>query len=152
MIYALKCPSCMTVDDYHLGMNDVDAVVICEKCGAEVSRRSCRVYEPTFQIQGDTVPRGCSYDYWDENLGVRVKSKGHRAEEMKRQGLREYAPDPEMKKRRDEARYVREHAPRGDREAAAAIRNLNKEAGSIRRERKIKEVFEKTPAPVINID
>lgn len=152
MIYALKCPSCMTVDDYHLGMNDVDAVVICEKCGAEVSRRSCRVYEPTFQIQGDTVPRGCNYDYWDGNLGVRVRSKAHRAEEMKRQGLREYAPDPEMKKFRDEARYIKSHAPKGDLEASAAAKSLHKQAQTLRTSRQVDRVMNSAKVEIPNID
>lgn len=150
MIYKLQCQECGKSEDYHLAMNDVAAEVPCEKCGAAVSRRLHRVWEPTFQIQGDTVPRGCSYDYWDENLGVRVKSKGHRQDEMKRQGLREYAPDPEMKARRDEARYIRDHAPKNDRDAAAAARKLYKEAGSVRRKKKIEEVFKN--APVVNID
>ena len=136
MIYKLRCPQCNSAEDYNLAMNDVDAEVACEKCGA----------------QGDTVPRGCSYDYWDENLGVRVKSKAHRADEMNRQGLREYAPDPEMKKYRDEARYIRSHAPKDDREVAAAARKLSKEAGSIRRRNNIKAVMAKIPDPVINID
>lgn len=150
MIYKLQCPACSFADEYWMGMHDQDAEVSCEKCGTMVSRKLHRVWEPTFQIQGDTVPRGCSYDYWDENLGVRVKSKGHRQDEMKRQGLREYAPDPEMKARRDEARYIRAHAPKNDRDAAAAARKLYKEAGSIRRQKKIDEVFKN--APVVNID
>ncbi len=100
MIYKLQCPKCEVASEYWLGVHDVDVEVPCEACGAAVSRKLHRVWEPTFQIQGDTVPRGCSYDYWDENLGVRVKSKAHRADEMKRQGLRDYAPDPEMEKKR----------------------------------------------------
>ena len=152
MIYKLRCPQCNSAEDYNLAMNDVDAEVACEKCGAQVFRKYHRIWEATFQIQGDTVPRGCSYDYWDENLGVRVKSKAHRADEMNRQGLREYAPDPEMKKYRDEARYIRSHAPKDDREVAAAARKLSKEAGSIRRRNNIKAVMAKIPDPVINID
>lgn len=152
MIYKLQCPWCAAAEDYNLGMNDTDAVVPCDRCGGDVLRRAHRVWEPTFQIQGDTVPRGCSYDYWDENLGVRVKSKAHRADEMKRQGLRDYAPDPEMKKYRDEARYIRSHAPVGDRDAAAASRNLSKEAGSVRRRKNIEAALAKIPDPVINID
>ena len=84
MIYKLRCPQCNSAEDYNLAMNDVDAEVACEKCGAQVFRKYHRIWEATFQIQGDTVPRGCSYDYWDENLGVRVKSKAHRADEMNR--------------------------------------------------------------------
>ena len=152
MIYKLQCPECGQQDEYHLAMCDSGAVVTCENCSAAVYRSLHRVYEPTFQIQGDTVPRGCAYDYWDENLGVRVKSKAHRADEMKRQGLRDYAPDPEMKKYRDEARYVRSHAPVNDRDAAAAARKLSKEAGSVRRRNNIKAAMAKIPDPVINID
>ncbi len=71
---------------------------------------------------------------------------------MKRQGLRDYAPDPEMKKYRDEARYVKSHASVNDREAAAATRKLSKEAGSVRRRNNIKAAMAKIPDPVINID
>lgn len=152
MIYKLKCPSCLGCDDYNMAMNDVDAVVPCEFCGAEVSRKTCRVWEPTFQIQGDTVPGGCSYDYWDGNLGVRVKGKRHRQDEMKRQGLREYAPDPEMKKYRDEARYVKSHASAADPDARAAVRAINKEAGNVRRRRNIERVFDSIPVPDIKLD
>jgi hypothetical protein len=152
VIYKLRCPNCLEADDYNLAMDDVDAVVPCEFCGMDVSRKTDRVWEPTFQIQGDTVPRGCSYDYWDENLGVRVKSKGHRIDEMKRQGLREYAPDPEMQKYRDEARYIKSHAAANDRDAAAAARKLSKEAGSVRRRNNIKAAMAKIPDPAINID
>ena len=152
MIYKLQCPDCSFTDEHWMGMHDQNAEVACEKCGAVVSRKLHRVWEPTFQIQGDTVPRGCSYDYWDENLGVRVKSKAHREDEMKRQGLREYAPDPEMKKYRDEARYIRSHAPKNDREVAAATRKLSKEAGSVRRRKNIKAAMAAIPDPVINID
>ena len=152
MIYKLRCPTCRKADDYHLAMNDVDAVVPCESCGHEVSRRENRVWEPTFQIQGDTVPGGCSYDYWDGNLGVRVKSKGHRQDEMKRQGLREYAPDPELKKYRDEARYVRTHAPAGDTAAKMAAHRLYREASAVRKQRVVDDVFDKAPMPNITLD
>ena len=57
-----------------------------------------------------------------------------------------------MKKYRDEARYIRSHAPKDDREVAAAARKLSKEAGSIRRRNNIKAVMAKIPDPVINID
>lgn len=152
MLYTLQCRACESVEDYNMGMYDTDLEVICEGCGLSMTRRVNRVWEPNYQIQGDTVPRGCSYDYWDGNLGVRVKSKRHRADEMKRQGLRDYSPDPELKKYRDEARYVREHAPNGDLGAYRAANSLYKEATTVRQRRNIDRVFDSAPMPDINLD
>lgn len=149
MIYKLRCPSCLGCDDYNMAMNDVDLVVPCEFCGADVSRKTCRVWEPTFQIQGDTVPGGCSYDYWDGNLGVRVKGKRHRQDEMKRQGLREYAPDPELKAARDEANYIRSHSGPTDLGVSKVTKDIITTATKKKRAARIKDMMDKAPPFVL---
>jgi hypothetical protein len=130
-------------------MNDSDAEVACEKCGAQVFRKYHRVWEATYQIQGDTVPRGCSYDYWDGNLGVRVKSKAHRADEMRRQGLRDYTPDPELKVARDEAEYIRTHAGPKDSGWKAAANGVVKTASKKKQAARVMEMLDKAPPFVL---
>jgi len=149
MIYKLRCPTCRKAQDHNLAMNDVNAVVPCEFCQAEVSRKLDRVWEPTFSIQGDTVPGGCSYDYVDGNLGVRVKSKRHRLDEMKRQGLREYAPDPESKAARDEAQYIRTHAGPSDLGAPAAAKKVVSEMAKKKQAARIRDLMDKAPPFVL---
>ena len=149
MIYKLQCPKCETAAEYWLGMNDKSAVVECENCEAEVSRIEHRVWEATYQIQGDTVPRGCSYDYWDGNLGVRVKSKAHRADEMRRQGLRDYTPDPELKVARDEAEYIRTHAGPKDSGWKKAAGDVVKTASKKKQAARVKEMIDKAPPFVL---
>jgi hypothetical protein len=149
VIYKLRCPNCLEADDYNLAMDDVDAVVPCEFCGMDVSRKTDRVWEPTFSIQGDTVPGGCSYDYWDGNLGVQVKGKRHRQDEMKRQGLREYAPDPELKAARDEAHYIRTHSRAGETSAKEAASQIVKTASKKKQAARIKDMMDKAPPFVL---
>jgi hypothetical protein len=149
VIYKLQCPKCETAGEYLLGMHESDAVVPCDKCGAEVSRQAHRVWEASYQIQGDTVPRGCSYDYWDGNLGVRVKSKAHRADEMKRQGLRDYAPDPELKAARYEAEYIHTHAGPKDSGVKEAASGVVKAASQKKQAARIKEMIDKAPPFVL---
>jgi hypothetical protein len=149
MIYKLICPKCHKADEHCLSMHDVNVSVPCEFCGAEVSRKVDRVWEPTFSIQGDTVPGGCSYDYIDGNLGVRVKSKRHRQDEMKRQGLREYAPDPELKAARDEAHYIRTHAGPNDLGAPAAAKLVTTQASKKKQAARIKDMMDKAPPFVL---
>jgi len=149
VIYKLQCPKCGKQDEYHLAMCDSGAVVTCDNCSSAVYRSLHRVYEPTFSIQGDTVPGGCSYDYWDGNLGVRVKSKAHRADEMKRQGLREYAPDPELKVARDEAEYIRTHSAPVDSGWKEAANGVVKAASKKKQAARVKEMFDKAPPFVL---
>jgi len=153
-IYTLQCKACHSLSEHIMGMLDGhESEIKCPTCGERMNRRDNRAYwAEGIQIQGDTVAGGCSYDYYDENLGVHVRSKQHRKDEMLKQGLREYAPDPEIKKYRDEARYIKSSAPKGDREAGAAARKLAKEAQVVRRKKQISRVMDSAPLPNIKVD
>ncbi|HUX77149.1 MAG TPA: hypothetical protein VMY40_10970 [Anaerolineae bacterium] len=128
-IYSLQCPECSVVSEHIMGMGDNWAQVKCTDCGLPLNRGQHRAWScdlPT--IQGDTVAGGCNYFYHDKALGMDIRGKEHRDRLMKERGLVEYSPDPEMKKHRDEARYIREQSHKGDPDAAAAIRKEHKTA------------------------
>jgi len=127
-----------------LGMSDsLDDRVECPQCGEAMTRRHDRIYDVP-AIQGDTVAGGCSYVGYDEGLGEYVMSKRHRKQLMEEKGLTEYNPDPTMKKHRDEARYIRNHARRGDTGAVAAIQKEYKTALDTRRNRLIRKSLDES--------
>jgi hypothetical protein len=143
-IYTLECDYCCLRSEHILGMNDsLDDRVECPMCGGEMCRRDNRIYDVPL-IQGDTVAGGCSYAGYDEGLGEYVMSKSHRKELMDKKGLTEYNPDPTMKKHRDEARYIRSHAKRGDTGAVAAIQKEYKTALDTRRNRLIRKSLDES--------
>ena len=112
-IYTLICGNCRQTSEHIMHHDEHMAEVGCPVCGVALTRMKNRAWMidgPSMQVQGDTVPGGCCYDYWDENLGVRVRSKQHRQSEMLKQGLSEYSPDPEFQSFRDEASYIKKHA------------------------------------------
>lgn len=148
--YTMVCPKCGHVEEYLQGANDVCVVLQCANCSADITRRDNRLYAADVPvIQGSTVAGGCNYDgYFDEGLGLWVKSKRHRAEEMKKQGLQEYSPDPEFAKHRDEAKYIRKHAPKGDKEAVTAAREQYKIADEKRKRRAVRSAIQKKRAAI----
>ena len=150
-LYSLQCPDCLLVSEHFMGMDDNDAMVKCPGCEHGMTRERHRHYMSDIpQIQGDTVAGGCNYsNYYDEGLDCYITSKRHRADEMKRQGVVEYAPDPDMKKHRDEQRYIRQNSVRGDADAAKAIRKEVKAAKDKRIKKSVDRAFDKAPLPTL---
>jgi DNA-directed RNA polymerase subunit RPC12/RpoP len=154
-IYTLICHDCSKTSEHIMHSDEHWAEVKCPTCGVALTRGNNRAWMidgPSMQLQGDTVPGGCSYNYWDENLGVRVTSKQHRKTEMLKQGLQEYTPDPEFKPYRDEAAYVRKHAPKGDTEAGQKLVDLNRQVNAKRRRKQIDKVFDSAKLPPVTLD
>jgi len=137
MLYDLQC-ECGEVTEFMMLMDDTDKVVQCDACEGDMTRRKNRLYDVP-QIAGDTVSGGCSYQYYDENLGQQITGKQHRKDVMKQRGLTEYSPDPQMKKHRVEARYIANQANGSDPEAKAAIRREYKTASDTRRNRNLEK-------------
>ena len=143
-VYVLECGSCGHIEDYAFGTSD-PRVASCRECGTKFNADGNRRYDlEGLNIQGDTCAGGLNYSgYYDEGMGEYVLSRDHRKRLMKEKGLEEYSPDPEYKKHRDEAKYLRKHARPGDPEAAAAARKELKTAASKRTDRAIKSVMDK---------
>lgn len=145
-IYTLECSYCCLRSEHMLGMNDsLDDLIKCPMCGEDMTRRNDRIYDVP-QIQGDTVAGGYERYGYDIGLGEVVKNKQHREDLMKEKGLYEYAPDPEMKKHRDEAHHIRKHSKPSDPEARAAINKEYKTALDKRRDRNVRASLEKSMA------
>ena len=157
MLYPMECPKCGTIAEYWQGMNDEDVMTPCEACGEEFTRRGHLVYNMVPMSLHTNCANGVSYEYFDPHLvagGVQVKSKQHRKDLMEQEGLREYAPNPELERKRTEATYVRKHAGPKDAAAAnAAVKELHKTAAQMRKEkiadRGFAEVAEKIKAQVL---
>ena len=149
MIYTLECPHCTLRSDHMMGMEEMDREVDCPHCGEHrLTRRNDRIYDVP-QIQGDTVAGGVNYsNYYDEGLGEYVTSKSHRKDLMEQKGLQEYAPDPEMKKHRDEAKHIRKHGNMSDPDTQAAIKKEYKTAYDKRRNKNVMASLEKSLADV----
>lgn len=127
-------------------MNDsLDERIKCPMCGEDMTRRHDRIYDVPI-IQGDTVAGGYERYGYDIGLGEVVKNKQHRKDLMEQKGLYEYAPDPEMKKHRDEARHIRKHSRQNDPEAVAAINKEYKTAIDKRRNRNVRDSLKKSMA------
>jgi hypothetical protein len=123
---------------------DMDELAKCPQCGGEMTRGGNRVFNVPM-IRGDTCS-GCQdfSNYYDESLGEYVTGRAHREELMKKKGLCEYAPDPEMKKHRDEARYIRKNAKPDDAVAAAAAKKEYNTAADKRRNKLVNESLNKS--------
>jgi len=144
--YTLECPNCCLRSEHNLGMNDsLDNLIECPMCGDNMTRRHDRIYDVP-QIQGDTVAGGYERYGYDEGLDAVVKNKQHRKDLMEQKGLTEYVPDPEMKKHRDEARYIRGRSSKSDPDAQAAIKKEYKTALDKRRNRNIRASLDKSLA------
>jgi putative FmdB family regulatory protein len=149
-LYDLKCPDCQMVSEHIMGVQDQWLIVKCPHCGHGLRRGDHKHYEGMrIQIQGDTVAGGCNYNYYDEELGCQIKNKQHRADEMKKQGLQDYSPNPEYKKFRDEQRYIKKHSKPGDADAAAALKQQQKAAVTKRREDAVDRAFDNAPMPAL---
>lgn len=143
-LYELECDFCGLRSDHMMGMNDsLDNWVECPHCNGQICRRLHRIYDVPL-IQGETVAGGCSYERYDEGLGEYVTSKKHRQELMDRKGLCEYAPDPEMKKHRDEARYIKARSRKNDPDAVAAVQKEYKTASDKRRIKQVTKSLDKS--------
>jgi len=138
-IFTLSCDGCGFIDEYVFDALEENKHCPCEKCGDVLYTKQNRIYLNDIpQINGETVSKGMSYNYYDESLDVHITSKQHRKDEMKRKGLTDYHPDPKMKAHRDEARYIRERSKPGDADARAAIQKEYKTAIDTRRERNLR--------------
>ena len=145
-LYTMRCPTCDQGSEHLMGRDDNRwTEVKCPTCGAALNRSQNRdIQADKPMIAGDTVTRGVNLSgYYDAGLGEWVKSRGHRRELMERKGLEEYSPDPVMQHHRDEAKYITDHAPRGDRSAAAAARKERKTASDKRRNRIVETTLRK---------
>ena len=148
--YTLICQKCGRVEEVLQGVNDAAVVLQCASCGADITRRENRAYAADMPlIQGDTVAGGCNYDgYFDDGMGLWIKGKRHRAEEMKKRGLTEYSPSSEYAKHRDEAKYIRAHAPKNDKAALNAAREQYKIADEKRKRQAIRSAIQKKRAAI----
>jgi hypothetical protein len=127
-----------------MGPNEMDLVVHCEDCHKKMTRRDNMVFLVAPNIQGETCSNSCKYAGFDEGLGMHITGKQHRAAVMKEKGLTEYNPDLKMKRYRDEAKYVRSQAPKGDPDAAAAASKIHKTATDERRTNLIRKSLDKS--------
>lgn len=144
-IYELECTYCGLRSDHIMGMNDpLGDMVDCPHCSAQVCRKNNIVYAVPI-IHGDTVAGAHNFSgYFDEGMGEFVRSSSHRKDLMEKKGLEEYSPDPEMKKHRDEAKYIRSHATINTPGAMDAVRSEHKAANDKRRGKLMKESFDKS--------
>lgn len=143
-LYDLCCPLCGKINEVAMGVDDQEVVYNCESCDAEITRCANQYYaNKRIAISGDTCANSVDYSGWDDGLDTYVRSRDHRKQIMAERGLTEYVPDPTMKKARDEARYIRDHAPKGDKAALHAARQQSRDADKKRKERTIKAAFQK---------
>lgn len=150
-LHDLSCPECGAVSEHLLGKDDRWVEVKCPECGTAMTRGNHKKYDGMrIHITGETVSGGCSYNYYDDGLDCQITSKQHRADEMKRQGVTEYAPDPVMKRHREEQSYIKRNSRPGDAQAVRAI-NKEKRAASKKRQRAaVDRAFDNAPLPSLN--
>lgn len=137
MIYCYVCPACGT---YREEMQEINQphVLGCE-CGVDMERS---YWAENKSISGDTCA-GCSNQTgYDESLGIEIRSRQHRQEEMKKRGLEPYTPDPEQKAFRKEMMYSIKHG-KNDPNLGSAMTALKKESARARMKQAIKEVNSK---------
>ena len=132
------CPGCETLFEDIFYTVDENKSFSCPKCGVLADR----IFSPPMII-GDTVAGGCQITGYDPALGVELTGRAHRREEMIRQGLVEYTPDPDLQASRNEAKYVRKHARPDEPEAQQALKDIAKEAGDKRKQKIAKESLSK---------
>lgn len=143
-VYDLWCESCHGESEHIMGMQEHPNDLKCPHCGHGLRRENQAYYRKTVQISGDTCAGSVDYsNYYDESLGGAVRSRTHRRDLMKRKGLEDYAPSTEAAEMHKESRYIGRHAPRGDREALKARKELGRKFDRKRKERVIDEAFDK---------
>jgi hypothetical protein len=146
MLYSLECSYCGLVSEHMMLMDEMDKKVDCPHCTGKLSRREHRLYDVPM-IQGDTVAGSHNFSgYYDAGMDEFVTSRSHRKDLMEKHGLVEFSPDPEMKKHRDEARYIRERSTPKDVDAQVAIQKEYKTAETKRRTKNVKRAFEQSLA------
>jgi len=149
-LYDLECPECQTVSEHFMTTDDKWLLVRCPECCHGLQRGHHKKYaDMRLQIQGDTVSGGCNYNYYDEHLDCQITSKQHRADEMRKQGVRDYSPDPEMQRHRDEQKYIKNNSKPGDANAVKAIQKEKTAATRKRQEAAIDRAFDKAPLPAL---
>lgn len=133
--YTFECPACKKINDFERKIANRNDPLACE-CGCYMDR----VFTAP-NIGGDLPCTGWRRDVvgYDPGLDEVILSESHRKEVMKRKGLREYEPDPEQAKIREEKRYVKKHADGN--EAAGEIAKLSKEASGKRRKKNVSKVI-----------
>lgn len=133
-IYTYCCPVCGTVNDEQRLMAERNLVLKCA-CGCSMDR----VFTAP-AIGGDLPATGWRQNVagYDSGLDAVVLDESHRQRLMKEKGLKEYSPDPEMKKIRDEQAYVKKHGKGKD--ANVALGRLAAEATRKRRNTNVSKV------------
>lgn len=141
--FAGEC-ACGKISFFFFGANDPRRCH-CPACGDTFDLDGNRRWDlEGIQIQGETCPGGTNYHYFDPHLGRQINGRADRAYEMEKQGLREYTPNPELQKHRQEAEYVYKNAGPKERDAAkAAARKELKTAEVKRRDEILTERFDK---------
>jgi len=135
-VYEFECRQCgknagtyMDMDE-SVPIGDVDPRIVCPDCNLPMHRM------PSVpEINGDLPSR---FGFYDNELGREVFDKTDLEEGMKKKGMCHYEPDPEMKKHRDEAKYIREHSE-PTQESKAAIKEQQKTAHKKRMKRNVRE-------------
>lgn len=142
--YTMEC-GCGCMAEYEMSPSG-PLTCGCQQCGAELDVRRNRVWQidgPSMSFSGLPTTGAVFDGYYDESLETYVKSKQHRQDVMDRRGLSEFEPDPEMKRHRDEAKYIKSQAPKGDPGAAAAARREHKTASEKRTKRNTEAALKK---------
>ena len=145
--YTLRC-ACGQRGEFYLGSEEGHKPVPCDACGSFMTRKEnwdIAADGKTMSIQGDTCAGSqVHYDgYFDEGMDCWIKSKRHRAEEMKKRGLEEFHPSTDTVERRNEIKYIRANSKKGDPEANKAVRDQFKIADQKRKRRAIRSAIAK---------
>lgn len=132
-LYTYQCPVCKELHDVQRPISERATDIACP-CGAYMDR----VFTAP-NIAGDLPNTGWRNNVvgYDAGLDEVVLSETHRKEIMKRKGLREYEPDAEQKKIRDEQKYIKKHG--GD-DANKEVAALAQEATKKRRTKNVSRV------------
>jgi len=136
-VYTYICPLCGEIKESLQSMED-RFILQCD-CG-KLMERYWQADLP--QIVGETCPGGVIYSGYDEGLDEVVVGPAHRRELMKRHGVHEYSPSQEWKQASEEAKYIRKHGG-GSQEARKAVRKVHLQAGRKRKEKIVKQTFDK---------
>lgn len=144
-IYTMLCPLCDEVSEHIMGMDDNTVHVKCPGCGEPLTRMHNRLWGADLpQIQGDTCSGNHGlWDYYDPILKKHITSKQQRSDEMKRQGLVEWQPDPIEAKYTNEREYIKKQSRPGDQEAARARKKLSEAAQKERQKAAVDRAFDR---------
>ena len=85
--YVFECFGCLRREERVFSVRELPERVACEECEGEMRV----IIVPGLVVIGGNHP--VWEEYKDENLGVVVKSREHRREEMKRRGLEDKSFD-----------------------------------------------------------